>query len=129
MVYRVKKVDKVTGVKPKAENDAYAVLLTKLSGVGSRAPRRLSADQHWSKAHYDNLIREVFEERWTNSGRPPKELAVCRAEVTRELFRSLPQDVQDFHAQACINDHEKEVLEWKRKLSGRPSTDAEDRQK
>lgn len=128
MDYRTKKKNKITGQKAHADRDPYSVLLGKLSGLSSRPPRQRSADQHWSKEYYEELVREEFESQWAASDRPKNDKAAFRAQVTREIFRAQTQEIQDFHTQAAKDEHENDVVEWKKKLGGPPSTDPQARQ-
>lgn len=130
--YRIKKADRISGTyqrKTRAENDPYAVLLSNLSGVGSRPPRQRSAEQQWSKENFDSLVRARFEERWQASGRPNKDHAAVRAEVTKEIFREQTSEVQEAYTLSAKEDHQAELVAWKNKKEGSLSTEPQDRQR
>lgn len=146
------------GQKLKPENDAYACLLTQLSGIGARPPKQLQAVQFWSKSRYtppsseadtaadpdacdvspddgaeplsnfDVLVRDVFEAQWAESGKGPKEKTAFRAKVTRDIFEKLPAQERKRVAAATKTEHNVAVKAWTENMNGEPSTDPKDRQ-
>ena len=119
---------KKIGKRPNAEKDPFAVLLAQLSGIKPRAPKQLQAEQHWSKANFDSVIKPVFEERWESSGKARKQRAAFRAQVTRELFQALGSEVQKQHKRNAKKEHEEALKAWKEAMNSAPSTKPQDRQ-
>lgn len=69
--------------------------MAKLTGIGLKKPKKLSAEHFFSKKHYDDMIKPQFERQWSayeEAGLAKKEQASVRADVTRQIFNALPSE-------------------------------------
>ncbi|EIW81650.1 hypothetical protein CONPUDRAFT_152573 [Coniophora puteana RWD-64-598 SS2] len=102
--------NKLAGRPSSKENNVWTRLLKQLSGVPSVKPKKLSAVQFWSKAHYA-LVRSQFREK-----------------ITSEYFNKLSDKEQLDWAEKAKADHAREVSKWHAALNTPVDTAPEARQ-
>jgi hypothetical protein len=127
LTYRTKKSHNI-GKRATAENDPFTLFFAKLTGVGIKPPKARMPYQHWSKTHYDSVVKHDFEARFPKTGTRDKDRAANRVKVIQEHFDRLPEEERLRIADEAKADHKEAVKAWKEALSGAPSDDPHDRQ-
>jgi hypothetical protein len=84
--YRTKKIDKSLAHQ-NIEQDPYAKLLSRLSGLDQKPGKMLSGWQHWSKHNFDQH-KDEFKEHFKLSGKTEKHHASDRQTFICDLFKN-----------------------------------------
>ncbi|RDB29488.1 hypothetical protein Hypma_015378 [Hypsizygus marmoreus] len=116
------------GAKPKEPGleEAWLVLLHRLTGVGLTKPRRTTAFNHWFKANKDFIDKEI--RKATTIDTQGRKAARNRNKVVSRLFKSLDKEQQKRWEDASFVAHQAKLAKWEIKTSGPLSTLLVDRQ-
>lgn len=111
MRYRANKVDRglrqITNTSP---NNPYAILLSQLSGIGLKPPKRLCAWQMLLKHGFEPHAKD-FQESFAASGEPQTEMANKRNEYAQAIFDGLKPPEKEVWAQRAKDAHEAQRAE------------------
>ncbi|KAF9487031.1 hypothetical protein BDN71DRAFT_1594671 [Pleurotus eryngii] len=93
--YRTNRVDTgLSHLTNKSTNDPFAILLSKLSGVGLKPPKRRAAWEHYAKEASDKL-KANFEQEFQQSGKPGTQHANARNKFMHDSFDALEPDQKE----------------------------------
>ncbi|KAJ8695384.1 SERTA domain-containing protein 3 [Pleurotus ostreatus] len=111
MRYRANKVDhglkQITNTSP---NNPYAILLSQLSGIGLKPPKRLCAWQMLLKHGFEPHAKD-FQRSFAASGEPQSEMANRRNEYDQAIFDKLGPSDKEAWAQRAKDAHEAQRAE------------------
>ncbi|KAF9502209.1 hypothetical protein BDN71DRAFT_1515911 [Pleurotus eryngii] len=110
--YRTNRVDTgLSHLTNKSTNDPFAILLSKLSGVGLKPPKRRAAWEHYAKEASDEL-KANFEQEFQQSGKPwlpGTQHANARNKFMHDSFDALEPDQKECWAADAKEWHRVQV--------------------
>lgn len=109
-------------------DDPMKSLVAKLTDISVVKPRQSIAYNLWAAANVE-VVEKAFEAERRRLKPENKKLVSLRSNVTRSLFRQLPEDVQKEWEAKAKEEHEAAVEAWTEKLERSASTAPEDRQR
>ncbi|KAF9492486.1 hypothetical protein BDN71DRAFT_1473741, partial [Pleurotus eryngii] len=107
--YRTNRVDTgLSHLTNKSTNDPFAILLSKLSGVGLKPPKRRAAWEHYAKEASDEL-KANFKQEFQQSGKPGTQHANARNKFMHNSFDALEPDQKECWAADAKEWHQVQV--------------------
>ncbi|KAI6029219.1 hypothetical protein PISMIDRAFT_24464 [Pisolithus microcarpus 441] len=97
-------------------------LMGQLSGIQPRQPKRLHAEQQWSKVFYKSKVKSAFEEHWASAGLSKKHHAAKHTKFTSSCFACEDADVHQEWVVCAQQEHKKALKEWEAALEAPPPT-------
>ena len=126
MAYQHSK-DRPLSAKESGEEDPYAVLLAKLTGVSVGKPRKPHAFDLWA-AENPNILSSALDAAKTKKKPTRFQLASLRTQVKKTEFAKLSEEVIATWRAAAEKKHKEALEEWKGRMNSEPSTASDDRQ-
>ena len=105
--------------------DPYAILLSKLTGVTLKKPRKPIAYNLWARENH-KVVEFGFLAARVNLSK--KDFAGVRTKLTKVLFEDLPRAEQKEWEKKTTEHHKIALEQWELKLRSPPSVDPIDRQ-
>jgi hypothetical protein len=125
MAYQYSK-DRPLSAKETGEEDPYAVLLAKLTGVSLAKPQKPHAFDLWA-AENPNNFNPALDAAKAKQKPTRFQLAGLCTQVKKAEFAKLPEGViAMWRVAAEKKKHEEALEEWKRRMTSEPSTASED---
>jgi len=106
----------------------YHVLLGQLTGGTSGKPRQKTAMNIWRRTHTEEIEAELKRQA-SEFGIERKRLAASRETVAKNMFSALGSSEKDAWRQQAKEEHDADLVSWKKAMTGEPSAAPEDRQK
>ena len=107
-------------------DDPMAIMMAQLTGTSIKRPHKQTAFNLWGKANREEIEKELAKKKASVT---KQQRLKQRSDVTRSLFKNLPQEVRDAYEQQAKDDHDQALAEWDQKVNAPPSQDPKDQQR
>jgi len=126
MAYQYAKDRDLSGKESGADN-AYEVLMRKLTRLAFKKPKKKSAQMLWAKSNHTVIEDEVRKHPQFISSKKGRVVGI-RQKIIGNLFKELDDDDKKGWEEMAMEDHSQVLKDWKAKMDSLISNSPEDRQ-